>query len=1109
MLLRARTLWALTVLIASVLPFNIDVHAPIIKVGEKGSYFGFSVAQHFKGDTPVLIVGAPRAESGQPNTTKAGAVFSCGLTTISRGTTDEWCRQEQVEYIDDSQFHSPPNDLNGRNLNPAGKNEQMLGFVVASSGKKEGRAMACAPLIRYHKTAAYPDGSCFVLDSDLKVKSVINTCRDLPRADRHNEFGQCQEGFSGFIDEERIITGLPGARKWTGGVYTQSILDLDIPDYTVDQYTMGTNGPDAITNLFASHDYLGYSVKSGKFGFHYEDDETLTVVSGATRYRQTGAVVFLKHSKNVNSKSLGLADNFTINGLQLGSSFGYAIEVLDLNGDGFDDLLVGAPFEYNTTYGGAVYVYMSKGKQKSRTDQVFHEPIVLQGEGIFSQFGQSITSLGSRHKLKGKKIADFAVGAPFDDGGNGAVYIYQGAASPKDFKTKYAQKITSKDFAGIPAAKNLKTFGFSLSGGVDLDGNKFNDLAVGAYASDTVLLLRARPVIDVTTSIEKGVKKNIPIENGDTSCDRNAKTCFTLKTKLNLDTIQRATKVVNFNENIFECHLEVIPSGPGVLARGRIVGSKNATSYKWPCGRGLDHMRDVKQEHTIFIPKDNADWLNPVKFRFSIQLLNDRKPSYPREGSPPVDLNKYPVVGKFGAVNDLEIGFDKKCGDDEKCNADLSVSAIPEGMSQENGTYRTQVGETDSIDIRFVISNKGERAYQAMLYVYYNDDELDIPQLVKEEKSKVQLIKSAKSYSSLLLGNPLEKDSTVVLKLKFKLVRGEKEALGVPLIFRAVTNSTSEEVNPKDNVWEAPVEVIKKAELTIDGNSVPRVVHFGPGKTYRNYEGLDEDKVGPEVRHVYTVTNKGEWSVKGVRVEVDIPVALEDEPLLYLLSQPMISGNVGGKHKTLPCLVPNVYVNPKGLKVDKARDLDIDVVSEVTQRREKRQVDRAMEVASASLLPSMKVKDSASGEVSNVVDMDCSESTIKCATVVCDISMLSKGDSFLIEFRSRLWNSTFINYARSDYIQVKSSGRIAGVRDKGILDSEEGNYASAITRVYPDRPNLQEGVSWWIIALAVLAGVIILGILIYWMYKCGFFKRKRHDGYLHQAEMTKMADWNS
>ncbi|VDM50696.1 unnamed protein product [Toxocara canis] len=40
-------------LFALVKAFNIDINAPIFKIGPNGSYFGFSVAEHFNGEQPV------------------------------------------------------------------------------------------------------------------------------------------------------------------------------------------------------------------------------------------------------------------------------------------------------------------------------------------------------------------------------------------------------------------------------------------------------------------------------------------------------------------------------------------------------------------------------------------------------------------------------------------------------------------------------------------------------------------------------------------------------------------------------------------------------------------------------------------------------------------------------------------------------------------------------------------------------------------------------------------------------------------------------------------------------------------------------------------------
>lgn len=65
-----------------------------------------------------------------------------------------------------------------------------------------------------------------------------------------------------------ILTGLPGARKWTGGVFGRyEFSSNNFPD-TVDRWTMEVNKEqNGIINILASHDYLGYSVSYGKFGF--------------------------------------------------------------------------------------------------------------------------------------------------------------------------------------------------------------------------------------------------------------------------------------------------------------------------------------------------------------------------------------------------------------------------------------------------------------------------------------------------------------------------------------------------------------------------------------------------------------------------------------------------------------------------------------------------------------------------------------------------------------------------------------------------------------------------------------------------------------------------
>jgi hypothetical protein len=168
--------------------FNLDTSNVAYGLGPDGSLFGFAVAQHFRHDRPTLLVGAPLAESGQPNTTKAGAVFSCPLE-FEKGTSHQAtrstfkklrCIQLQVEYPTQAEFEAEPSKLNNKVLHHEGKNRQLLGFVVQSVGTKRGGAMVCAPLLRYG-TSAYTDGACYLLSTDLNYTGVMSTCNTLPK----------------------------------------------------------------------------------------------------------------------------------------------------------------------------------------------------------------------------------------------------------------------------------------------------------------------------------------------------------------------------------------------------------------------------------------------------------------------------------------------------------------------------------------------------------------------------------------------------------------------------------------------------------------------------------------------------------------------------------------------------------------------------------------------------------------------------------------------------------------------------------------------------------------------------------------------------------------
>lgn len=49
--------------------------------------------------------------------------------------------------------------------------------------------------------------------------------------------------------------------------------------------------------------------------------------------------------------------------------------------------------------------------------------------------------------------------------------------------------------------KSIRTFGWSLSGGMDLDNNEYPDLLIGAYESTNAVYLRSAPVVHLDSKV--------------------------------------------------------------------------------------------------------------------------------------------------------------------------------------------------------------------------------------------------------------------------------------------------------------------------------------------------------------------------------------------------------------------------------------------------------------------------------------------------------------------------------------------------------------------------------------------------------------------------------
>jgi hypothetical protein len=136
--------------------------------------------------------------------------------------------------------------------------------------------------------------------------------------------------------------------------------------------------------------------------------------------------------------------------------------ILDVNGDGFADLAVGA--HAYSSFTGRVYVYVG-GPSGLGMSPAF----TLTGRGPDGSFGASVASAGD---VNGDGFADLVVGAPHQTA-DGQVYVFLGggaglAASP------------------LPPLVGSTSFGGAVAAAGDIDGDGYGDLIVGAPSSVSI-----------------------------------------------------------------------------------------------------------------------------------------------------------------------------------------------------------------------------------------------------------------------------------------------------------------------------------------------------------------------------------------------------------------------------------------------------------------------------------------------------------------------------------------------------------------------------------------------------------------------------------------------
>ncbi|CAN9497605.1 unnamed protein product [Ophioblennius macclurei] len=974
--------------------YNLDQDHSLEFNGPASSMFGYSVLLHRHGDHSWLVVGAPVANSStNPSARSPGAIFRCGIAA------------------DSSHCHTMHSEVQhcGKTCE-AESDHQWLGVSLSRQpGGNGGHILACAHRwknVFYSRKDSQnnklPNGVCYRYGNDLRHPQPIIPCYRDHQRKFGEDYGSCQAGISNFLTEDLIIMGAPGTSYWMGSVLV----------YNTSSRRMSVYLDDDDSGVVRFGSYLGYSVGAG----HFLSPTSVEVLGGAPQYNQKGKVFVFEI---IDAMLRAVSE---VSGTELGSYFGSSVCAVDLNADGLSDLLVGAPMATGSTREeGKVHVYINQGQAKLQELE-----FQLTGSDAYAaRFGETIADLGD---LDDDGYHDVAVGAPQEDDLRGAVYIYNG-------RKEGISPTPSQRISGSSLGRDFRMFGQSLSSGVDIDDNGYQDVAVGAFLSDSAVVLRTRPVIQVKAFLmtPESIDQRVALckEHKTPSVCFNVTVCFSVKSRQFKGAIELRYNLTSdlLHKPSFPHRFYFHGNGSSNSTRGHVIAQQGSLT----CMTHLAHQR-----------KDVRDIFTPVQFEVSYSLSEAQKQRDSSKSFPPLKPILQQSAGHRNIITN-QTRFARFCSL-ANCSTDMQLTTRLVLPHQQK---YFALGSGETIMLQTSLLNAGDDAFLPRLTLRFPNNIHYIKVLQNQdnavscdvtEEANATTVSVDCGVTSLLL------PARSQLNISFLLDVSQNSTPGDAFIH---LNTSSDNYEKDDYLHDNAVSLVVPLKygvnVNLHGFVSPTSFVFG------DEDAIPADCYPEKFNYTYKVLNSGPSRSVNTVVEIALPKIL-----------------VPYRHRLLQV-------------VDWQASQGVCTISDSTVT-----TIEDCDVPQASFIKQLIFFFSSS----STRRMFCGRRDDLCERLVCHLGNLEAARDATIQLEISLNPAVLLQApGRHGVMRLESTALISSPRagPHTIMVQDQPITEVLVEAVFTQKPST--AVKIFIIVVSLVLGMMILAALIWCLWKAGFFKR--------------------